>query len=246
MTKILTKAEFSKALGVSRPTVSAYCRKGMPQEPDGRVDEDTCRDWIRDNIRAQTGMRGLGGRVLVDDDEDEDNLDREHSAARLLKARADKAELELERMKGGTEQEVKLKLIETAIHHLWWCFQRHSPHALTGAFIGNGWLNIKDGPSCARASDLILARDAAIMIQIAGVVEQAIAGVLEPVNGRREQLLPWQHAQLQWREEVGDVFQAEIDDQKLLVTAKPGARKETFNVTADGEVLTTTKGEANE
>ena len=118
--------------------------------------------------------------------------------------------------------------------------------ARAGAFIGNGWLSIKDGAACARASSLIAARDCEIMRQMASVVEQAIAGVLEPVNGRRELLLPWQHAQLQWREEVGDVFQAEIDDMQLLVKAEPGARKETFNVTADGEVLTTTKGEANE
>ena len=123
MTKILTKAEFAKALGVSRPTVSAYCRRGMPQEPDGRLNEDACRAWIRENVRAQTGSRGLGGRVLADDDADEDNLDREHSAARLLKARADLAELALARAQGGTEQEVKIRLIETAIHHLGGAFK---------------------------------------------------------------------------------------------------------------------------
>ena len=119
-------------------------------------------------------------------------------------------------MRGGTEEEQKLRLIETAIHHLWWCFQRHSPHALTGAFITNGWLNIKDGTSCARASSLIAARDCTIMRQMATVIEEAIAGVLEPVHGRREQLLPWQHSQIEWAQEVGDVFQAEIDDRELL------------------------------
>ena len=79
---------------------------------------------------------------------------------------------------------------------------------------------------------------------MATVIEEAIAGVLEPVNGRREQLLPWQHSQIEWSKEVGDVFQAEIDDMLVDAEAKP--RPEVFNVTADGEVLTTTKGEANE
>jgi hypothetical protein len=188
----------------------------MPQEADGRLDEGECRDWIKANVRAQTGMRGLGGRVLADDD-DEDDLDpKEHSAARLLKARADKAELELERMRGGTEEERKLKLIETTIANLWWVFQRHSPHALTGAFIGNGWLNIKDGPACARASSLIVARDCEIMRQMATVVEAAFSDSLEPVSGRRDMLLPWSREQIEWAKEVGDVLQAEVDDSKLL------------------------------
>jgi hypothetical protein len=53
-------------------------------------------------------------------------------------------------MKGGTEAGVKLKLIESTIANIWWVFQGHSPHALTGAFLGNGWLDLKDGTACAR------------------------------------------------------------------------------------------------
>jgi hypothetical protein len=181
--------------------------------------------------------------VLVEDDED-DIDPKEHSAARLLKARADRAELELERMKGGTEHEQKLRQIESIIANLWWDFQRHSPHATTGAFIANGWLDLKDGPSCARASSLIAARDCAIMRQMAAVIEAAFSDGLDPVNGRREQLLPWQSEQIEWAKEVGDVFQAEIDDRQLLANAEPTARGEVFHVDADGEVHTTTKKHA--
>ena len=241
MSKFLAKAEFADALGVSRSTVSAYCRRGLPQLPDGRLDEDACRAWIRENVRSQTGMRGLGGRVLADDD-DTDEFDTDHSAARLLRARAEHAELELERMKGGTEEAVKLKLIETTIAHLWWTLQRHSPHALTGAFLGNGWLDLKDGPACARASNLILARDCAVMRQLATVVEQAIGGTLEPVNGRRDLLVPWQQHQLDWAAEVGNVFQAEIDDSALLVPGKKDDRRLVEHVNSDGEIHTTTRG----
>jgi hypothetical protein len=214
MSKILTKAEFAKALGVSRPTVSSYCRKGMPQEPDGTLDEDVCREWIRQNVRSQTGMRGLGGRVLADDD-DADEFDTDHSAARLLKARAEKAELELERMKGGTEAEVELKLIESTIANLWWVFQRHSPHALTGSFLQNHWLD---------------------------VVDKAISGNLNPVHGRRDLLVPWQSNQLEWAAEVGDVFQAEIDDSALLVAGAKDVKRPVEHVDSDGEVHTTTRG----
>ncbi|HEY7229551.1 MAG TPA: hypothetical protein VH558_04195 [Pseudolabrys sp.] len=245
MSKILTKAEFAKALGVSRPTVSSYCRRGMPQEPDGCLDEGKCRAWIKANVRAQTGMRGLGGRVLADDDDNDADVDsKEHSAARLLKARADRAELELERMRGGTEEERRLKLIETTIAHLWWVFQRHSPHATTGLFIGNGWLNAKDGGSCARASSLIAARDCTIMRQLAGVIEAAFSDGLEPVDGRRDAMLPWSREQIEWAKEVGDVFQAEIDDLPTKSESSPRAANEVFHVDADGEVRTTTKKEA--
>src|SRR5262249_32614691 len=127
-----------------------------------------------------------------------------------------KLEIDVESMRGGTEEERRLKAIETTIAHLWWTFQRHSPHALTGRFIGNGWLNLKDGVSCARASSLILARDATIMRQLAGVIEAAFSDGLEPTSGRRENMLPWQDQQIEWAKEVGDVFQAEIDDRALL------------------------------
>jgi hypothetical protein len=219
---MVTKSEFARLLGVSRPTVSRYCKDGLPQLADGRLDEDAARAWVKANIRPHVSDSGTGGHIgatgadEADDALTDAEIDIARERARWQKARADKAEIEVERMKGGTEEEVKLKLIETVVHHLWWTFQRHSPHALTGRFIGNGWLNVKDGPSCARASSLILARDSEIMRQMATVVEDAISGNLEPVNGRRTDLVPWQQHQLEWHEEVGEVFQAEIDDRELL------------------------------
>jgi hypothetical protein len=44
---------------------------------------------------------------------------------------------------------------------------------------------------------------------------RAEAGALESVAGRREELIPWQHEQIEWANEVGGVFQAELD-AKLL------------------------------
>jgi hypothetical protein len=89
-------------------------------------------------------------------------------------------------------------------------------------------------------SSLILARDCTIMRQIATVVEQAIAGQLEPVNGRRDLLVPWQAHQLEWAQQVGDVFQSEIDDSALLVAGKDD-RRVVEHVDSDGEIHTTTK-----
>jgi hypothetical protein len=140
-------------------------------------------------------------------------------------------------MRGGTEEEVRLKLIETILANIWWAFQRHSVHALTGLFINNGWLALKDGPSCARASSLILARDCEITRQLATVIEDAISGNLEAFSGRRFDLTPWQDHQLEWAAEVGEVFQAELDDGKLLVQAKPQPRPEPFPVWENGEIV---------
>ena len=185
------------------------------------------------------GHIGAAGGELDDIDEalTETEIDIARERARWQRARADRAVIEVERMRGGTEQEVKLKLIETVICHLWYVFQRHSPHALTGAFLNNGWLNLKDGPACARASSLILARDCEITRQLATVIEDAISGNLEPVNGRRGDLIPWQEYQLEWAAEVGDVFQAELDDRELLVEAKPQPRPEPFPVWENGEIV---------
>jgi hypothetical protein len=186
--------------------------------PDGQIDEEAARAWVKENIRPHVSDAGTGGHIgaaggETDADEalTEAEIDIARERARWQKARADKAEIEVERMKGGTEEEVKLKLIETVVHHLWWTFQRHSPHALTGRFIGNGWLNVKDGPSCARASSLILGRDCEIMRQMATVIEDAISGNLESVSGRRENLVAWQPEQIEWSKEVGEVFAGVFD-----------------------------------
>jgi phage terminase Nu1 subunit (DNA packaging protein) len=249
----LTKTAFAKALGVSKPTISRYCAQGMAGHlPDGTIDEKTAREWVRTNIRPHVTDAGAGGAIgagaPVDDlDDDEDAIDDiAHERARLTRLKADMAQIELERMKGGTAEEVKLRLIETTIFHLWWVVQRHSPHALTGRFIGNGWLNIKDGPSCARASSLILARDCEIMRQMATVVEQAIAGQLQPVNGRRDLLVPWEQHRLDWAKGVGDVFQSEIDDRALLVAGKGDGKRPVEHVDSDGEIHTTTQGIAKD
>jgi hypothetical protein len=45
---------------------------------------------------------------------------------------------------------------------------------------------------------------------MATVVERAISGQLEPVNGRRHDLLPWEQHRLDWAAEVGDVFQPRL------------------------------------
>jgi hypothetical protein len=80
------------------------------------------------------------------------------------------------------------------------------------------------------------------MQQMATVVERAISGQLEPVNGRRHDLLPWEQHRLDWAAEVGDVFQAEIADRDLLVAGKPETRGEVFHVDVDGEVHATSRG----
>jgi hypothetical protein len=170
----MTKSEFAKALGVSRPTISSYCAKGMPQEADGTLDEAACREWILANVRVQTGSRGLGGRVAADD------ADTADSAARLLKARADIAELTAERLKGGTEDEVRLKQMRVMAHHCWWAFQRHSysgfmPRLTAGTSV--------DRLAWQKMSLAVLQRDKEIMNDIERVVQEGIDGLLEPVSG---------------------------------------------------------------
>ena len=71
------------------------------QEADGRLDDEACRSWIKENVRSQTGMRGLGGRVLADDD-DEDDFDKDPQRRSPLEGARREGRAELERMRSGT------------------------------------------------------------------------------------------------------------------------------------------------
>ena len=57
-------------MDLSRSTISAYLRRGMLEQPDGRLDEAACREWIRQNVRVQAGMGGQGGRVAAGEGDD--------------------------------------------------------------------------------------------------------------------------------------------------------------------------------
>src|SRR5262245_18433096 len=65
MSKIITKAELARLLELSRSTISSYLRRGRPEQADGRLDEAQCREWIRQNVRVQVGLRGQGGRIAA-------------------------------------------------------------------------------------------------------------------------------------------------------------------------------------
>jgi predicted transcriptional regulator len=48
----ISKSEFAKRLGVSRPTISRYCAMGMTGHlEDGQIDEDVARQWVKETIR---------------------------------------------------------------------------------------------------------------------------------------------------------------------------------------------------
>jgi phage terminase Nu1 subunit (DNA packaging protein) len=121
----LTKTAFAKALGVSKSTISRYCAQGMAGHlSDGTIDEEVAREWVRTNIRPHVTDAGAGGAIGAgapadDSEDDEDALDDiARERARWTRIKADIAKLELERLQGGTEEETKLKLIETIIFHL--------------------------------------------------------------------------------------------------------------------------------
>ena len=48
--EIVTKAQLSRILGVSRARVTQYAHMGMPVLSDGRLDKAACLDWLRQNV----------------------------------------------------------------------------------------------------------------------------------------------------------------------------------------------------
>ena len=48
--EVVTKAELSRILGVSRARVTQYAHMGMPVLSDGKLDKAACFDWLRQNV----------------------------------------------------------------------------------------------------------------------------------------------------------------------------------------------------
>ena len=48
--EIVTKAELSRILGVSRARVTQYAHLGMPVLSDGKLDLAACLEWLSQNV----------------------------------------------------------------------------------------------------------------------------------------------------------------------------------------------------
>jgi phage terminase Nu1 subunit (DNA packaging protein) len=58
MKSVITKAQLSEMLGISRPRVSQFVQQGMPVRPDGRLDRIAALTWITRNIIPTLEGRG--------------------------------------------------------------------------------------------------------------------------------------------------------------------------------------------
>ncbi len=55
-TQVVTKAAFSRHLGVSRARVSQYISMGLPCRPDGRLDLRAALAWVRANVMSPSSI----------------------------------------------------------------------------------------------------------------------------------------------------------------------------------------------
>lgn len=62
---ITTKANLAAELRISRARISQYCTDGMPTRSDGRLDRETCLNWIKDHVRT-TVKRDRGAAMASD------------------------------------------------------------------------------------------------------------------------------------------------------------------------------------
>jgi phage terminase Nu1 subunit (DNA packaging protein) len=63
MKPVVTKAELSEMLGISRPRVSQFVQLGMPVRPDGRLDRIAALTWITRNIMPTLEGRGAAEKA---------------------------------------------------------------------------------------------------------------------------------------------------------------------------------------
>src|SRR5215210_7327193 len=57
---VISKAELAAELGISRARVSQYCKRGLPQRSDGKLDRVEALEWITENCLDQHHSRDAG------------------------------------------------------------------------------------------------------------------------------------------------------------------------------------------
>jgi phage terminase Nu1 subunit (DNA packaging protein) len=107
----VSKSGFAKILGVSRAMVGKYCKAGLPQRSDGMLDLERARGWVAGNVdrdaylarrnqapKHDSAQRAKSARAPLPDPPLPRSLTDER--ARLAAAMADKAELNVARLRG--------------------------------------------------------------------------------------------------------------------------------------------------
>src|SRR5215203_7147122 len=57
---VISKAELAAELGISRARVSQYCKRGLPQRSDGKLNRVVALEWITENCLDQHHSRDAG------------------------------------------------------------------------------------------------------------------------------------------------------------------------------------------
>ena len=52
--KLVSKAEFSRIMEVSKSMVTKYVAAGMPVDKSGKLDLAKCQSWVNDNIKSHS------------------------------------------------------------------------------------------------------------------------------------------------------------------------------------------------
>ncbi len=192
----MQKAEFARALGVGRSTISNYVARGMPCRLDGTVDRDKALAWIKENVHPQAGRRGTGVRgavALADKPVAAEQRGKKrgnghgqdsallHESVRLTRLRADRLALQNAKLSGGTDEERAERLANTIALHCWWEIQKHPPWAIGGELAVLAGL--RDIPSMDQVTGRVLVRDHMIARAIRNVIRAGLAGRLRLVEG---------------------------------------------------------------
>jgi hypothetical protein len=131
-TPITSKSALARRLGVSAMAVSKYVARGMPQRPDGMLDQRAAEQWIKANVmtslRPPPGQR-LGGRPRG---RPRTNPPDSHfaEARRLLQLlRAQRLRLEVDRLRGRLldreEVEAEVDRLGKHLHDAWLAWPSH-------------------------------------------------------------------------------------------------------------------------
>ena len=119
---MISKAQLSRQLGVSRAAVTSYVRRGMPVNFDGKVNTAEALAWVNDHVEPHHADRGAAMAAEVPEAKRRGNGD-DRTVLAAERARLACAQADAQEMKNATARRLLLPSDEvTAAVHT--CFSR--------------------------------------------------------------------------------------------------------------------------
>ncbi len=110
---VISKAELSRQLGVSRAAVTGYVRRGLPVNPDGKLNSAEALAWVNSHVEPHHADRGAALAADLSEDAAGPGAERRgdgegRTALAAERARLARAQADMQEMKNATARRLLL------------------------------------------------------------------------------------------------------------------------------------------